>query len=587
MKKTFLFSSILFLLLCKVSVGQGIVYLTDNNGEPWGSTSCVDAMNGVFGNGNYTTSYYQNVNANNLFVPGNCFIYLEGGADRDILMNNFIAANQVLMQNWVNAGGHLILNSAGWNTDIACGFGGVRIVLLPAFNNTSTNGYIFPGQNAHPVFNNVTFPAGITWSGNWFSHDIILDNVGQPFIDGDVGRIATEQVYGSGKVIFSGMTSTSFHNPQPDADNLRKAILDYLKVCALPLPPNCALLLNPTTNETNVDCNDSLKWQVQGGVNYGLPSGYKLFYGTNNPPSNIENGTIINNTYYVPIAILPNTKYYWKIIATNQYGDAVGCNLDSFTTLTLPTALAGDEISLCGNIIQLNGNNPSPANGLWTIISGGGTIVNPTIYNTFVTNLNPGPNTFAWTINNGSCPPSTDQVIITALLDPIIADFSFSPTTTTADDSIRFKNLSTNSVSWSWDFGDNTTSSLKNPTHLFNDAGTFGVILIVTNSEGCTDSIQKTIIIEEEMYVPNIFTPNNDLSNDLFKIKSTGIKTYELLVFNRWGAKVFATNDSKTFWDGKDNSGKDSNSGTYYYILKATSKSGAIFDKTGFVTLLR
>ena len=113
------------------------------------------------------------------------------------------------------------------------------------------------------------------------------------------------------------------------------------------------------------------------------------------------------------------------------------------------------------------------------------------------------------------------------------------------------------------------------------------MVLIVTNSQGCSDSITKIVTVEEGMYVPNIFTPNNDLSNDLFKIKSTGIKTYELSVFNRWGAKIFATNDSKTFWDGKDNSGKDSNSGTYYYVLKATSTSGAIFDKTGFVTLLR
>ena len=83
----------------------------------------------------------------------------------------------------------------------------------------------------------------------------------------------------------------------------------------------------------------------------------------------------------------------------------------------------------------------------------------------------------------------------------------------------------------------------------------------------------------------DLYTNNKHII--LFKIKSTGIKTYELSVFNRWGAKIFATNDSKTFWDGKDNSGKDSNSGTYYYVLKATSTSGAIFDKTGFVTLLR
>ena len=89
------------------------------------------------------------------------------------------------------------------------------------------------------------------------------------------------------------------------------------------------------------------------------------------------------------------------------------------------------------------------------------------------------------------------------------------------------------------------------------------------------------------MYIPNIFTPNNDLSNDVFKIKSTGIKDYDFSIYNRWGTKIFTTFDSKIYWDGKDSSGKDVSSGTYYYTLKATSFSGKNYNKTGFLTLLK
>ena len=77
------------------SFGQGAVYVTDQSGEPWGSQSCIQAMTAVFGNGGYTTSYYQNVNPNTLFVGSNCLIYMEGGMNNDISMNNFITNNQV------------------------------------------------------------------------------------------------------------------------------------------------------------------------------------------------------------------------------------------------------------------------------------------------------------------------------------------------------------------------------------------------------------------------------------------------------------------------------------------------------------
>lgn len=84
---------------------------------------------------------------------------------------------------------------------------------------------------------------------------------------------------------------------------------------------------------------------------------------------------------------------------------------------TSPDALAGADQFLCTPDVDtfLEANSPLfPATGTWTLVSGGGTIVDPTDPNTEVTSLPIGINVFEWTISNGPCPNATtsDQVQI-------------------------------------------------------------------------------------------------------------------------------------------------------------------------------
>ena len=104
---------------------QGVAYIHDQGGNAWGANSYITDMDGAFGAGNWQNLTYQGVNVNALLSGANCFIFADGGASTDVAMNNFIAANQVALQNWVNAGGHLWLNSGGWNISVTCGFGGL------------------------------------------------------------------------------------------------------------------------------------------------------------------------------------------------------------------------------------------------------------------------------------------------------------------------------------------------------------------------------------------------------------------------------------------------------------------------------
>ena len=112
-------------------------------------------------------------------------------------------------------------------------------------------------------------------------------------------------------------------------------------------------------------------------------------------------------------------------IATSGNLSVVPCNVCGNgppRTLALNVAPANttvsnagtDIVNACGvNSATFSGNNPNVGSGLWTMISGQGTITSPTSPTSGLTGLGIGSNIFRWTISNGTCLASTDDVIIT------------------------------------------------------------------------------------------------------------------------------------------------------------------------------
>nr|NQU90648.1 PKD domain-containing protein [Bacteroidota bacterium] len=105
---------------------------------------------------------------------------------------------------------------------------------------------------------------------------------------------------------------------------------NYITVVAL---PECAALNAPANGATDVLRNINLEWAAATDA-----TGYKIYFGTDNPPTNIENGTNLGNVLlYNPSGDLAyNTVYYWKIVAYNAYGDATGCATWNYTTEAEP-----------------------------------------------------------------------------------------------------------------------------------------------------------------------------------------------------------------------------------------------------------
>lgn len=95
--------------------------------------------------------------------------------------------------------------------------------------------------------------------------------------------------------------------------------------------PGLAAYTFPGNGATNQCATSytSLNWTAAS--NY--PSGYKLYFGTDAAATNIVNGTNIGNVLtYNPLPLSTNTTYYWKIVPTNNCGDATGATIRSFTT---------------------------------------------------------------------------------------------------------------------------------------------------------------------------------------------------------------------------------------------------------------
>jgi gliding motility-associated-like protein len=91
---------------------------------------------------------------------------------------------------------------------------------------------------------------------------------------------------------------------------------------------------------------------------------------------------------------------------------------------------------------------------------------------------------------------------------------------------------------------------------------------------------------ENDIFIPNIFSPNNDLNNDVLYVRSHNIREMTFSIFNRWGEKVFESKEITKGWDGTYK-GLACNEGVFFYYLDATLQDGTIVQKKGNVTLIR
>ena len=142
------------------------------------------------------------------------------------------------------------------------------------------------------------------------------------------------------------------------------------------------------------------------------------------------------------------------------------------------------------------------------------------------------------------------------------------------------------SYSWSPATGLNDPF-ISNPTgNLSNDVK---YLLTVKTSEGCVDtaSVNVTVFKGSAIYVPTAFTPNSDGLNDILKPYYVAIKSLSYFtVFNRWGQKVFSTNELNKGWDGFSQN-NEIIAGNYVWVLKAVDAIDKIYNLKGSFVLIK
>ena len=307
----------------------------------------------------------------------------------------------------------------------------------------------------------------------------------------------------------------------------------------------------------------------------------------------IDTAICIEDTLIIDVT-LQDASYLWSDNSTNpnytlfsagDYSviitDSNGCiNSDTINVVLNPLTYInlGDDIEICEDkdvlILDVYLEN---ASYLWNDNSTSSTFnIDATgVYSVILTD------------SNGCINSDTINVIINPLPN---SDFTFDPQQTDLNNpDILFANLSSINISYQWNFGDGTIiENLNNINHTYQFSGEYDVSLISLNEFGCVDTIIYQIIIDPggfDLFIPNTFTPNNDEHNELFVIKGRYIIDFNIKIFNRWGKKIFESDNIEKYWDGRFK-GKLVQEEKYTYLVTVLDINSDTHEFTGIVNVI-
>ncbi len=290
--------------------------------------------------------------------------------------------------------------------------------------------------------------------------------------------------------------------------------------------------------------------------------------------SYVWSGGVTNGVPFVPLA---NGTY--TVIGT----DANGCTNTSSVTITLnpeiPISVVPNDPIICkGDSVQLTASGA--ASYLWTNTPGLSTYAGASVwaYPNISTTY-----TVTGTDANGCTGTATVSINISDGIDVQVTKNK------DAECEINIIQLQASGAqNYSWtpaNLVSNPTAPITNATVLVTTT------FYVTGTTGsCVDTDSITVYYynndETGIIIPNAFSPNDDGLNDCLRIvHNANFKKYYFTIYNRWGEKVYETDNPNDCWNG-EHKNELAPLSTYYYYLKAETICGKIFRK-GDITLLR
>lgn len=208
--------------------------------------------------------------------------------------------------------------------------------------------------------------------------------------------------------------------------------------------------------------------------------------------------------------------------------------------------------------------------------------------------------TFSVTLSVSSNNGCVNSVTLQTVVHPLpVADFTYNPVSPVGlTDVVSFTDLSSGGVvQWEWFFGDGDSSVAQHPSHLYGDTGVYIITLLVTNNNGCKDTVRLPVeVLDYTFYIPNAFTPNGDDINDFFYGVGMGIVEYEMWIFDRWGNRIFyckkhgLPQEFPCLWNGKVDGGFSEErvqEDVYVWKVHLVNVFKKEYDYVGHVTVVR
>jgi gliding motility-associated-like protein len=205
------------------------------------------------------------------------------------------------------------------------------------------------------------------------------------------------------------------------------------------------------------------------------------------------------------------------------------------------------------------------------------------------------PGTYIITLvanDSNTCNKTSSTTFTIIVYEKPVAGYSYVPVTPVENTPVTFTNLSSavaNRFKWLFGDGDSlVTTSRADIQHQYNATKTFNACIVAFNAAGCSDTSclpVRTIVIPA-LDVPNAFTPNSGNTNSTIFVRGFGIAKMHFIIWNRWGQKVFETNNRFDGWNGKVK-GVVQPMDVYAYTLDVEFSDGTKTTKKGDITLIR
>lgn len=330
------------------------------------------------------------------------------------------------------------------------------------------------------------------------------------------------------------------------------------------------------------------------------PLQLNAIYGGGTTPYVLNWSTGVTNTNLLnsssAIVLTPTNSGQYSTILTDKNNclihDTITVNVNQLPVVNFDAAIKSGCQPLLVNFTNLSGNDPKISFYQWDFNNGSSSnSASPTIV---FNNAGTYNVSLIATSDSGCVNSNTKNNYITVHPKPT-ADFIYSSIMDIdiMNPKIEFQNSSSGNYSSSaWNFGDGSFTNQTHPSHSFYDVGFFNVTLIVSNIHNCVDSVTKQIEIKDipTIFVPNAFTPKNgDGLNDVFAVKGINFNEFTMLIFDRWGEKIYETNDPTQGWNGTFK-GQECKMDTYIYKISYKflygSQRGVAKTLVGHVTLL-